>query len=136
MEQQVDEIVDIPAKRVRYFGGTGKMLLPCPATVAAVIEEVPDDRLITTDLLRHKLADQFEVEGVCPVTTQRSLQTVARDERRKVAYWRVINANGGLISRFPGGVEGQAAHLRRAGFTVEGRMPKVKDYREQLVRFG
>jgi hypothetical protein len=32
MEPQEDVIVDIPADRIKFFGGTGKMLLPGPAT--------------------------------------------------------------------------------------------------------
>jgi hypothetical protein len=40
-------------------------------------------------------------------------------EFRGILHWRVINANGSLFSRFPGGLESQAAQLRREGFTVE-----------------
>src|SRR6187549_3583533 len=104
MVMQRDEIVEIPENRVKYFGGHGKMLLPTPATVAAVIEKVPASKLITTDLLRRELTEQFDVQGTCPVTTQRALQALSHDEH-PVAYWRVVNANGGLIARFPGGVE-------------------------------
>jgi hypothetical protein len=41
MTMQADLIVDIPAERIKFFGTTGKMLLPCPATVAALIEQIP-----------------------------------------------------------------------------------------------
>ena len=64
-----DEIVDIKESQIRYFGGPGKMLLPTPATVAAQIRQIPAGRLLTTDLLRKRLADQFGVQGTCPVTT-------------------------------------------------------------------
>ena len=135
MEPKEDAIVDIPKDRIRFFGGAGKMLLPGPATVAALIEKVPARKLITTNLLCQKLTQQFNVRGTCPVTTQKALQAVAHDPSNEVAYWRVIKANGGLIARFPGGAEGQAERLRKEGFTLDrkGKVPRVTNFRENLV---
>ena len=137
MEPQVDEIVDIPANRIKFFGGTGKMLLPGPATIAGLINHIPEHQLLTTEQLRQKLTEQFKVQGTCPVTTRKSLQAVAHDTGKRVAYWRVINTNGTLISHFPGGVEGHAALLRNEGFTIntEGKTPKVQAFRESLAHF-
>jgi hypothetical protein len=128
MGPKTDAIVDIPKDRLRFFGGPGKMLLPGPAAVAALIEKVPAHKLITTNLLCQKLAQQFNVRGTCPVTTQKALQAVAHDASFEVAYWRVIKADGGLITRFPDGAEGQAERLRKEGFTLDGRgrAPRVK----------
>ena len=137
MEPQNDEIVAIPENRIKFFGGSGKMLLPGPATKEDVIKNIPEHQLLTTELLRKKLTEQFKVQGTCPVTTRKSLQAVAQDSSKRVAYWRVINANGTLISHFPGGVEGHAALLRKEGFTIntEGKTPKVQAFRESLARF-
>jgi hypothetical protein len=136
MEPIEDAIVDIPEDRVKFFGGAGKMLLPSPATVAALIEKVPTRHLITTNLICKKLAQQFNVRGTCPVTTQKALQAVAHDANKEIAYWRVVKANGGLIDRFPGGVEGQAQRLSQEGFTLDrkGKGPKVANFQERLVR--
>lgn len=137
MELQEDAIVDIPENRVKFFGGTGKMLLPCPATVAALIQKVPEHQLLTTELLRKRLSDQFNVQGTCPVTTQKALQAVAQDSSTHVAYWRVINKSGELIARFPGGVEAHAALLREEGFIIDttGKTPKVKAFTGYLAHF-
>ena len=136
MEPQADEIVDIPENRIKFFGGPGKMLLPSPATVEALIKMLPESRLITTDLLRQQLTLQFKVQGTCPVTTRKALQAIANDSSQ-AAYWRVINQSGGLIASFPGGVEGHAELLRKEGFTIDttGKTPKVKDFKEELVHF-
>jgi hypothetical protein len=67
MEPQEDVIVDIPKDRVKSFGGTGKMLLPSPATVAALIKKIPKCKLITTNLLCKELTDQFRCEGLVPL---------------------------------------------------------------------
>jgi alkylated DNA nucleotide flippase Atl1 len=112
-------------------------LLPGPATVAALIKKIPEHKLITTGVLCKELADKFKVRGTCPVTAQRALQAVARDSSNKVAYWRVINTNGGLIARFPGGAKGQAAILRKEGFGIDTKekIPKVRNFKESLIRF-
>ncbi len=60
---QEDVIVDIAEDRVKFFGGTGKMLLPSPATVAALIKKIPKRNLITTNLLCKELTDQFKVRA-------------------------------------------------------------------------
>jgi len=135
MEPREDAIVDIPKERLSFFGGAGKMLLPSPTTVAALIEKMPEGKLITTSLICQKLARQFNVQGTCPVTTQKALQAIAHDPSNKVAYWRVVKANGALINRFPGGAEDQAKRLRKEGFTLDrkGKTPKVTNLRESLV---
>jgi 6-O-methylguanine DNA methyltransferase, DNA binding domain len=136
VESKEDAIVDIPDNRLKFFGGAGKMLLPGPATVAALIEKIPARKLITTNLLCRKLSQQFNVRGTCPVTAQKALQAVAHDPSAEIPYWRVIQANGALISRFPGGAEGQAERLAKEGFALDrkGKAPKVKNFRESLVR--
>jgi alkylated DNA nucleotide flippase Atl1 len=137
MEPQKDLIVDIPKERIKFFGRGGKMLLPCPATVAALIKRIPERKLITTNLLCLELTHQFKVQGTCPVTARKALVAIAHDPSEKIAYWRVINANGGLFARFPGGVESQAAQLGKEGFAVDrkGKVPKVENFKESLVRF-
>jgi hypothetical protein len=137
MEPREDAIVDIPENRIRFFGTSGKMLLPSPATIEALIKRIPRHQLVTTDLLRKTLADQFNVQGTCPVTTQKALQTVARDSSNQVAYWRVIKKNGELIASFPGGREGHAALLRKEGFTIDtkGKQPKIEAFTEHLTHF-
>ena len=135
--QTEDALIDIAPNRIRYFGGPGKMLLPSPAAVAALLARVPARQLITTGGLRRKLAEQFGVQGCCPVTTQKALQALAHDPHSRVPYWRVVSQNGGLISRFPGGVKGHAARLRQEGFRIDltGQAPKVKDLKDHLARF-
>jgi hypothetical protein len=137
MQPQADAIVEIVEAQVRYFGGPGKMLLPSPATVAALIKRIPAHKLLTTDLLRKTLANQFNVQGTCPVTTKKALQAIANDTRNNVGYWRVIKQNGELNAIFPGGVERQAALLRQEGFAIDtnGKVPRVKQFKASLVRF-
>ena len=134
---QEDAIVDIPPNRVKFFGTTGKMLLPCPATVATMIKKVPQSKVITTTLLCKELTEQFEVEGTCPITTRKSLQAIAHDHSIKVAYWRVVKQNGGLMAFYPGGAESHAALLRNEGIPIDtsGKEPRVNIVKERLAHF-
>jgi alkylated DNA nucleotide flippase Atl1 len=136
MEQQKDLIVDISEKRQKFFGCSGKMLLPSPATVAAQINKIPEHKLVTADLLQKQLAHQFNVQVTCPVATRKALQAIAKDSSKQVAYWRVIKKNGELFSLFPGGIEGHAARLRKEGFSIDtiGRVPRVHNFSEDLIR--
>lgn len=137
MVQLVDEIVDIPPHRIRYFGGTGKMLLPSPTAIANVIKRIPTSKLLTTDLLRQELTDQFHVQGTCPITTKISLQALVNVPPDDLAYWRLIKPTGELMATYPGGVDGHASHLQDEGFTIDtnGKAVKVKDFRANLVHF-
>ena len=92
MAPQEDLIVEIPENRLKFFGGSGKMLLPSPTTVAALIKKIPEHKLITTGLLCKELTQRFKVRGTCPVTTQKALQEIARDSANDCPYWRVVNA--------------------------------------------
>src|SRR3984893_18696276 len=137
MVPQEDLIVEIPQNRVKFFGGAGKMLLQSPATVAALIKKIHEHNLITTSLLCKEMTEQCKVRGTCSVMTQKALQEIAHDSTNECPYWRVVNASGGLIARFPSGVEGQAAFLRKEGFAIDTKqkVPKVKGFGESLVLF-
>src|SRR3984893_302557 len=90
MVPQEDLIVEIPENRVKFFGGAGKMLLPSPSTVAALIKKIPEHKLTTTSLLCKELTEQFKVGGTCPVTNDKALQEIAHDSTNKCPYWRVV----------------------------------------------
>ena len=136
MEPQTDVIVAIAKHRERYFGVAGKKLIPCPATVAAQIQRIPEHQLMSKEFLQATLAEQFQVQVTCPFATKKALQAIAQDASQPTPYWRVIKKNGELFSYFPGGVEGHAYCLRLEGFTIDttGIAPRVQHFQERLVR--
>ncbi|MEP7291269.1 MAG: hypothetical protein ABI835_05775 [Chloroflexota bacterium] len=137
MEFEENAFKEIAENQIGFFGGAGQMLIPSRKTVEALIRKIPASQLITTDLLRKRLADDFGVQGTCPVTTKKVLRVIASDADEDVAYWRVIKQSGELIAYFPGGVEAQAALLGEEGFSFEtsGKVPKVRKFKESLVHF-
>lgn len=138
MKYQEDAIVDIRESQYAYFGGPGKLLIPSRSTIEAVLRQIPAQRILTTDLLRRFLAEQFNVQGTCPVATKKVLKALANQSPGVVPYWRVVKQNGELMTYFPGGTEAQAAYLRQEGFEVngKGKTAKLVNFRGRIVQLG
>jgi alkylated DNA nucleotide flippase Atl1 len=137
-----DSIVQIAPQLERFFGTSGRMLKPCAATVAALVAQIPSGQVVTSDVLRRKLADQFGVEVACPYDTKMALLAISNDSSLNhsglnVPYWRVVKANGELMPKFAGGLEAQVALLKSEGFTVDdsGKKPRIKPFKDKLFAF-
>ncbi len=146
LEKELEpKVVDVPPKMAKRFG-TGKMLIPTPLLVDALIRKVETGKLVTIGEIRERLAKDFKVDSTCPLTTgifvRIAAETAEEDLSRGVTeitpYWRVIRDDGSLNERFPGGVEVQAVHLQEEGHTIElgkgKKPPRVKDFEKALVR--
>ncbi len=143
-KEQEPKVVDVPPKMTKRFG-TGKMLVPTPLLVDALIRKVAKGKLVTIGEIRERLAKDFKVDSTCPLTTGIFLRIAAetaeedlRMGRQEITpYWRVIRDDGSLNEKFPGGVEVQAVHLEEEGHTIElgkgKKPPKVKDFEKALV---
>ena len=139
------KVVDIPPKMQNRFG-TGKMLIPKPLDINALINKIPKGKLATVTQIREKLAKDAQANCSCPMTTGIFLRIVAevaeedvRSGKREVTpYWRVIKADGSLNEKFPGGTQAQSAHLKKEGHGIEpvkGRKPpRVKKFEESLQK--
>ncbi len=136
VELQEDVIADISKAREKFFGCSGKMLLPSRKTVEALLRRIPHYQLATTELIQRTLAAQFNVEVTCPVATRKALQAIAKDPSGNLAFWRVVKKNGELLAIFPGGVAVQAERLRQQGFEVDttAKKPKVVNLKANLVQ--
>ncbi len=142
---QEPKVVDIPPKmQVRF--GTGKMLIPKPLDVDALIRQTPKGKLLTTVQLREELARRCKANVSCPLTTGifvRIAAEAAEEARREgkktiTPYWRVITGEGRLNPNFPGGVSAQGRKLTAEGHKLkraEGkRPPAVKGFEKLLVK--
>ena len=125
--------------------GRGKMLIPRPLDVDAVMRRVEKGRLVTVDQIRKHLAKDFHADLTCPLCTGIFLRIAAETAEEDLArgaaeitpYWRVIKADGSLNQKFPGGVDAQAAHLSEEGHTIEPgkskKPPHVKGFERVLL---
>ncbi|MFC2050111.1 hypothetical protein ACFLTN_02905 [Chloroflexota bacterium] len=139
------KVVNIPPKMQNRFG-TGKMLIPKPMDINALINKIPKGKLATVTQIREKLAKNAHANCSCPMTTGIFLRIVAEvaEEDLKsgkgevTPYWRVIKADGSLNEKFPGGAQAQAAHLKKEGHSIEpvkGRKPpRVKKFEGSLQK--
>ena len=135
----VPKLVDDPR-------GRGKILVPAPLDVDALIRRVEKGKLITDKQIRERLASNFNADLTCPMTTGIFIRIVAeaaeeglREGTKEITpYWRVIKPDGSLNEKFPGGVEEQAARLREEGHIIElGKSKKglrVKDFQKSLQK--
>jgi len=138
-------IVGIPSKMQKRFG-KGKMLIPKPLDIDALIRKVPKGKLITQSQIREKLAKDFKVNVTCPLTTGIFLRIIAEaaeedlksGKKQVTPYWRVIKSDGSLNPKFPGGVEAQARRLEAEGHKIElsrtGKPKKVRNFEKYLVK--
>ncbi len=140
------EIVDVPPRWQQRYG-RGKMLIPRPLDVDALIRKVPAGKLVTVGQIREKLAQECHVEVTCPLTTGIFVRIVAEAaeetlregsaQEEVTPYWRVVKEDGSLNEKFPGGVEKQASWLQKEGHIIERpgarKRPRVSEVETSLV---
>lgn len=136
-EQGLPKVVDTPK---------GKMLVPKPLDVDALIRGIQKGKLATIGQIRERLAEDFHVDFTCPLTTgmfariaaEAAEEDLAQGKKRITPYWRVIKTDGRLNEKFPGGTEAQAARLREEGHTIlpgKGKKPpRVKEFERSLQK--
>ena len=129
-KEQKPKVVDLTAKAAKRWDH-GKMLVPTPLLVDALMRKVEEGKLVTITQIRERLARDFSADSTCPLTTGIFLRIAAETAEEDLQtgragggegitpYWRVIRDDGSLNEKFPGGAEAQAIHLREEGHTIE-----------------
>jgi len=136
------KVVNVPPRMQARFG-KGKMVVPGPMTVDAIIKKVKKGRLVTPKLIRATLARDFKADTCCPLTTgifirlsaEAAIEDHEAGKKNITPYWRVVTDEGGLIEKFPGGVSDHARILQKEGLdivTIRGRK-RVKDFGKFLA---
>jgi len=148
LEEQHPEhgkVVDVPPEMQNRFL-VGKMLIPKPLDIDALIHKIPSGKLVTVIQIRDKLAIDADANCCCPLTTGIFLRIVAEvaeedlqnGKKDVTPYWRVLRADGSLNKKFPGGVQAQAARLEKEGHIVDSnrgrRPPRVVNFEQSLQK--
>jgi hypothetical protein len=138
------KVVSGPPKWEKRFGGR-RVLVATPLLVDGLIRKVEKGELITIGQIRGRLAQDFEADSTCPLTTgifvriaaEAAEEDLQMGKQEITPYWRVIRDDGSLNEKFPGGVAAQIAHLQEEGHTIEPakgkKPPRVKDFEKALV---
>ncbi|MCJ7424061.1 MGMT family protein [Candidatus Bathyarchaeota archaeon] len=124
----------------------GKMLVPKPLDVDAMLRRIEKGKIITLNQLRAKLAKDFCADYTCPLTTgifvwiaaETAEEDLKAGRKEVTPYWRIIRNDGSLNEKFPGGAEAQAARLKKEGHAIlpaqDKKPPKVKDYEKVMQK--
>ncbi len=138
------KIVEIPDKWAAKIGH-GKMLVPSPLLIDKTIRKIPKGKLATVNILRDRLANVFQADMACPLTTGIFLNIAAntaeedklKGKKHITPYWRVLKSNGTLNEKFPGGTKLQSSYLQAEGFEIIKEKGKnklhVKDFEKKLI---
>jgi hypothetical protein len=108
--------------------GAGKMLIPTPLQVDAIIREIPVGEIKKLKDLGDDLARRSGADMSCPMCMGifwRIAAGAAEEDRlegRKdlTPYWRVIKSDGKLNEKLPGGIEAHRAMLDAEGHQADG----------------
>ncbi|MEJ0090253.1 MAG: hypothetical protein WDM80_10970, partial [Limisphaerales bacterium] len=135
---KVDKVTGKMSKR----WGTGKMVIPAPREVDALMKKVPKGRVITINELRVALAKKHKADFACPITTgifswiaaHAAAEDEAAGKKRITPFWRTLKTNGEVNPKYPGGVKLLAKRLRAEGHKIisKGRRTLVGDFEKRL----
>lgn len=114
----------------------GRMLIATPKIVDDYVREIPEGNEVTLQTMRKDLAQQFNAEYTCPVTSGVFLRIVAEAahealEKGKTLksitpFWRVIDENSNIAKKLSFGVEFVKKQRKKEGLSnpVTGRSGK------------
>ncbi len=134
--------IPMPDKLIKSWG-KGKMLIPAPIEVDAVMKKVRKGRLITMDAVARYLASKHGAQAACPMTTgifawiaaHAAAEARELGQKRITPYWRTLKSNGELNPKYPGGIENLKVHLEQEGHVIEQRGKRffVNDYQSKII---
>lgn len=145
LKPEKPEIKKAPPEWIERFHGE-KMLIATPILVKKMIEAIPPGKLATPGIIAEALARKFDADFTCPLTTGIFIRIVAEaaEEAKSegaldiTPYWRVINKDGSLNEKFPGGSLKQSEYLAREGHSMINRKRSrklfVEDFSKKTIR--
>src|SRR5712671_6518009 len=119
------KVSEVTGKLSRQWG-EGKMVIPAPVEVDALMKQVPKGKLVTVNDVRAALALKHKADFACPLTTgifawiaaHAAAEAESEGARRITPYWRTLKNGGELNAKYPGGVAKVARRLRAEGHTI------------------
>ncbi len=141
-KDSLPEVKEITCDKLIAQVGPGKMVIPAPLEIDAIMRSVPEGLLITTDDIRRQQNAKYNAVYTCPLCTGifTRIAACASEEVDKEPHmnpwWRTLKAKGEINEKFPGGVEGQIKKLESEGHKIIKRGKKyfVLDYKSALFK--
>ncbi len=112
------KVVHLNAEGQRHWHAK-TMLVPTPHLVDDYMRQVPKGKLIEVNDIRDCLADRFQTDIGCPMTTgiftwiaaNAAANTAMAGQKSTTPYWRTLKKGGELNAKYPGGLTGHKRHL-------------------------
>lgn len=141
-KESLPEVKEITNDKLIAQAGAGKMVIPAPLEIDALMRSVPEGMLITTEDIRRQQNRKYHAVYTCPLCTGifTRIAACASEEVDKGVdknpYWRTLKTKGEINEKFPGGVEGQIKKLENEGHKIVKRGKKffVLDYESALFK--
>ena len=147
-QEKLKESKDLP--KVVVLGEHGQvhwggktMAVPSPMEVNEIMAGVPHGKLITTNVIRQRIAAKHNADIGCPLTSGIFSWIAAHAaEEQKLSgaekftpWWRTLKSDGTLNEKYPGGAENQAALLEQEGHVIvrKGKQLRVARFEDLLV---
>src|SRR6266478_4576566 len=135
------KVGEVTGKMSRRWG-EGKMVIPAPMEVDALMKQVPKGRVVTINELRAALAAKHKADFACPMTTgifswiaaHAAAEAEAEGAKRITPYWRTLKTRGEINPKYPGGVGALGKRLRAEGHKViqKGKHSFLADFEKSL----
>jgi hypothetical protein len=142
-DKGLPKVFEVTGKMSKRFGA-GRMVIPAPRAVDALMKKVPRGRVVTINELRAALAKKHKADMACPITTgifawlaaHAAAENEAAGKKRITPFWRTLKMNGEVNPKYPGGVEQIAKRLRAEGHKIisQGKRVLVADFEKKLVK--
>jgi hypothetical protein len=136
------KVEPIEETMIKRFG-VGSMVVPAPIEVDEIMRSVEKGKLITTDIVREKLAKKHGATVTCPLTTGIFTKIAAFAAEENIGegktditpYWRTLKSGGELNEKYPGGTDNHRTLLEMEGHTVKQKGKKyfVENYEKCLA---
>ena len=99
-KKEMPKIVEIKDEAgIKKWGGETMVIAP-PLDYDKLMKKVPKGKVITTDILRKKIAKDNNVDITCPLTAGIFINICAwashQREKDITPYWRTLKSNGEL----------------------------------------
>lgn len=122
--------------KVENSGGSRVIIAP-PLDYDKLMKTVPEGKLITNDNIKNYLAEKYNADYTCPVSSRKFIVLAAYASAERGAdetpYWRTLKKDGELNGKYPGGIDGQKRLLEMEGHTItqKDKHYYVMDFKEK-----
>jgi hypothetical protein len=140
---QLNDTRDLP--KIRIVGKPDKIknsdgsrvIIAPPLDYDKLMKSVPLGKLITNNTIKDYLAEKYNADYTCPVSSRKFIVLAAHASLERgvdeTPYWRTLKKDGELNGKYPGGIDEQKRLLEMEGHTIiqKDKRYYVMDFEEK-----